>query len=338
MLENGKFYVVFRKPDFFSELALSHSDMNALVEAQMLQKKFNDGLSANIVNLGGTSIDAGHFTVLDMPIGSLQNILNIQNAMEAHIPFGLGSTIDGAYKALMVAHKYQKRLELYVPDRTEALLNKSEDRAIQDAVLPMATEEEINDSLLAEIQAKAHEVDPQQFFGLISEFQQILQNFKINLPTFETMQLTNPAAYGSILDVVNAASQFAQILMQSGVLNTDLGILMEQQAQQQEQEAAGQEEGGDSETPSDSGGSDEAPTQKTEEPTKKKATTENPVGTVKISGTTFRVKTKNGWKYASRGLGSGEGGEAIPGTGAGTDTEGVQEPVGPSVVEPEAED
>lgn len=333
MLEQGKFYVIFKKPDFFSELALAHSDFNQLVEAQMLQKKFNEGLSANIVNLGGTSIDAGHFTVLDMPIGSLQNILNIQNSMEAFVPFGIGSSLDGAYKALMVAHRYQKRIELYMPNRTEELL-KAEDMQ-PDSLMPMASEEEINQNLLAEIQAKSQQVDPQQFFGLISEFQQILQNFKINLPTFETMQLTNPAAYGSILDVVNAASQFAQILMQSGVLNTDLGMMMQEQQAQEEamaQEGNPGEEGG--ETPPEEGGGDseEAPPSG-DEPAKKKASKNYPTGTVKPSGTTYRVKTPDGWKYASRGLAAGEGGVAVPGTGAGTSTEGVESPQGPQIVD-----
>ncbi len=204
--------------------------------------------------------------------------------------------------------------------------------------MPMASEEEINNSLLAELQAKTHQVDPQQFFGLISEFQQILQNFKINLPTFETMQLTNPSAYSSILDVVNAASQFAQILMQSGVLNTDLGMMMQEQQAQEEAQAQEGEEGEGEEgdgPPQDEGGGEDASTQKAEEPAKKKKTTENPIGTTKLSGTTYRVKTKDGWKYASRGLAAGEGGEAVPGTGAGTDTEGIQAPQGPSVVEEE---
>lgn len=331
MIESGKFFVVFKKPDFFSESALAYADLNGLVQAQMLNKKFTDGLAANVANLGGAAIDAGHFVVLDMPLGTLNNILSIQNSMQSYVPFGVGASIDGAYKALRVALKFQKRIELYVPNQTEDLLAKSEEAAPTDTVMPVANEEEINHYLLAEIQAKSQQVDPQQFFGLISEFQQILQNFKINLPTFETMQLTNPSAYSSILDVVNAASQFAQILMQSGVLNTDLGMMMEQQQAQEQaaQEGAPGEEGGEEAASSED---DEGPpTQKAEEPAKKKATREHPIGTVKPSGTTFRIKTPEGWKYASRGLSQGAGGIATPGTGAGTNTEGVEEPQGPVV-------
>lgn len=340
MIESGKYYVVFKKPDFFSENALAYSDLNGLVEAQVLHKKFNDGIAANVTNLGGTTIDAGSYMVLDMPINSLNSLLNIQNSMQTYVPFGVGSTLDGAYKALQVAQKYQKRLELYIPDQTERMLSKSEeqkqsdtsDQKIPDEIMPQASPEEVNDYLLAEIQAKSQQVDPQQFYGLISEFQQILQNFKLNLPTIEMMQLTNPTAYSSILDVVNAASQFAQILMMSGVLNTDLGMMMEQQ-QMQEQAAQQEEQGGDgggeSEGSEDESDSDGPPAQKSEEPSKKKASKENPVGTVKPSGTTFRVKTPEGWKYASRGLGQSAGGFATPGTGAGTNTEGVEAPEGP---------
>lgn len=333
MIETGKFYICFKKPDFRSESALACSDLNALVEAQQLQKKFTDGMMSNVANLGGSSIDAGQFVVLDMPIGSLQNILNIQNTMPAFVPFGIGSTIEGAYKALQVAHKFQKRLELYVPDQTEQLLNKSEEQQ-PDSVMPQATPEDLNEALLAELQAKSQSVNPEEFYGLISEFQQILQNFKINLPTIEMMQFTNPSAYGSILDVVNAASQFAQILMQSGILNTDLGMMMEQQAQMQQQQAAEQQQGdeGGEGPPSDGGDSKEQPASKAEEPAKKKASKEHPIGTVKPSGTTFRVKTPDGWKYASRGLGQGEGGIAQPGTGAGTNTEGIENPQGPQIV------
>lgn len=337
MIEQGKFYVVFKKPDFFSESALSHSDMNGLVEAQFLSKKFNDSLASNVSNLGGTTIDAGHYVVLDMPVSSLNSLLNLQNAFNSYVPFGIGSSIEGAYKAMQVAHKFQKKLELYIPTQTEKLL-KSEDHEenapkTPDMVMPQASPEEVNDHLLAELQAKTHQVDPQQFLGLIGEFQQILQNFKINLPTIEMMQFTNPNAYSAILDVVNAASQFAQVLMQSGVLNTDLGMMMQQQqaeaeaqAQQEQQDAegGGEEGGGD-----DSGGSSDGPTSKGDEPAKKKANKEHPVGTVKQSGTTFRVKTPDGWKYASRGLAAGEGGAAVPGTGAGTGTEGITEPEGP---------
>lgn len=337
MIESGKYFVVFKKPDFFSENALAYSDLNGLVEAQMLSKKFNEGMSANVTNLGGTTIDAGNYTVMDMPISSLNSLLAIQNSIPTYVPFGVGSTLDGAFKALQVAHKYQKRLELYVPSQTESLLAKSEvdpEQKTPDQVMPQASPEEINSYLLAEIQSKSQQVDPQQFFGLISEFQQILQNFKINLPTIEMMQLTNPNAYSSILDVVNAASQFAQILMQSGILNTDLGMMMEQQQMAEEaamqEQAAGEEgsEEGPSSEGGDSGGGDD-PTQKAEEPAKKKASKEHPVGTVKESGTTFRVKTPDGWKYASRGLGQSAGGFATPGTGAGTNTEGIEAPQGP---------
>jgi hypothetical protein len=334
MIETGKYYVCFRKPDFRSEHALACSDLNGLVEAQVLQKKFTDTLMSNVGNLGGSSIDAGNYVILDMPIGSLQNILNIQNSLQAFVPFGIGSTIEGSYKALQVAHKFQKRLELYVPDQTEELLRKSEEKPQPDSVMSQATPEDLNEALLAELQAKSQHVNPEEFYGLISEFQHILQNFKINLPTIEMMQFTNPTAYGAILDVVNAASQFATLLMQSGVLNTDLGMMMQEQAAMEQQASAeqqGGEEGGDA-PPSDGGEEKEQPAEKAEEPAKKKASKEHPIGTVKPSGTTFRVKTPDGWKYASRGLGQGEGGVAQPGTGAGTNTEGIENPQGPQIV------
>jgi len=328
MMSEGFYYVVFRKPDFFAESAIAYSDFNHLVEAQKLQKKFNEGLSANVGNLGGSSIDAGSYTVLSMPTGSLPSLLSLQNSMDAHVAMGVGSTLQGAYAAQKVAVKYQRRVELYVSDKTEQLL-KSEPEENVDAVRPIATEEQVNEALLAEIQAKQAQVDPQQFMGLIAEFQHILQNFKVNMPTIEAMQLTNPAAYSSILEVVNAASQFAQILMQSGVLSTDMAVMMEQQAQM-EQQAAGAEQDPEGGAPPSEGDSEEAPPE-AEPDQKKKPNRENAVGTVKISGKTFRIKTSDGWRYASKGLGAGEGGEAVPGVGAGSSEEGVTEPSGPSV-------
>lgn len=333
MLSEGVYYVVFRKPDFFAESAIAYSDFNHLIEAQKLQKKFNEGLSANVGNLGGSSIDAGQYTVLSMPTGSLPSLLSLQNSMDANVSMGIGSTLDGAYKAQAVACKYGRRVELYVPDKTEQLLKSENPDENVDAVLPMASEEEIHEALMAEMQAKQEQVDPQQFLGLISEFQHILQNFKVNMPTIESMQLTNPAAYSSILEVVNAASQFAQILMQSGVLSTDMAVMMEQQAQA-EQQAAGQAPA-QAEAPAAGGGEEEVPP-KAEPDQKKKPNRENAIGTVKLSGKTFRIKTvdENGkptWKYASRGLSQGPGGVAVPGTGAGGAEEGVINPSGPSV-------
>ncbi len=334
MIQEGRFYVVFRKPDFFAESAIAYSDMNHLVEAQKLQKKFNDGLSANVAHLGGSSIDAGHFTVLDMPLGSLPSLLSIQNSMGTYVAMGVGSSLDGAYKAQQVADKYQRRVELYVPDKTEQLLKSEQENPDEnvDAVFPIASDEEVNEALLAEIKAKSTQIDPQQFQGLIAEFQHILQNFKINMPAIEAMQLTNPTAYASILEVVTAASNFAQILMQSGVLSTDAAVMMEQQ-QQMEEQAQQAEQGG--EAPPDDSGGDEAPPA-ADEPAKKKASHDNAIGTVKLSGKTFRIKTvdENGnptWKYASRGLSQGPGGVAVPGTGAGSAEEGVVAPAGPTM-------
>lgn len=326
MLSEGTYYVVFKKPDFFAESAIAYSDFNHLIEAQKLQKKFNEGLSANVGNLGGSSIDAGQYTVLSMPTGSLPSLLSLQNSMDANVSMGIGSTLDGAYKAQAIACKYGRRVELYIPDKTEQLLKSENPDENVDAVLPMASEEEINEALMAEMQAKQEQVDPQQFLGLIAEFQHILQNFKVNMPAIESMQLTNPAAYSSILEVVNAASQFAQILMQSGVLSTDMAVMMEQQAAGQDPEAQ--------EAPAEGGGEEEAPP-KAEEPEKKKPNRENAIGTVKLSGKTFRIKTigedgKPAWKYASRGLSQGPGGVAVPGTGAGGAEEGVVAPSGPS--------
>ncbi len=262
------------------------------------------------------------------------------------MPFGVASTIEGAYKANKVAHKFQKRLELYVPEKTENLLKTEpyDPHQNPDVLMQQATPEEINGNLLAELQAKTHQVDPQEFFGLINEFQQVLQNFKLNLPTIEMMQLTNPNAYGAILDVVNSASQFAQVLMQSGVLNTDLGNMLQQQQMQQEAEQQAQqqpEEGGESEEEGDdSGGESKGGSSKKDDSKKKskgkpdespkaKGSRDKPVGTVALSGATYRVKTSDGWRYASKGLGQGPGGEAIPGVGAGSSEEGVEEPQGP---------
>ena len=312
MITEGRFFIVLRVPTFMAESHIAAGDLSSLINSQTLQKKFNSTLQNYITNWGGTSIDVGSYKVLDVPLGQLNQVINFQNALNPAIPIGIGSTIDGAHKALAVAIQENKPLSLYVPGKTEDILagkiNKAEESFEPDVQAP-PYEENIEQALNAHIQAMAKEVDPEQFAGLVEDFQMILQNFKINMPAFETMQVTNPAAYSSILEVVGAASNLAQMLLESGILNTDAAMMIQHQHEQEEQQAAEGEEGGD-DTGNDVGGSPDD--------NEAKASKNVPVGTVKKFGSGWRIKTKDdGWKYVNRGLGQGEGGEAVAGTSAG---------------------
>lgn len=344
MIKDGRFFIVFKKPDFSVESALSNSDLNGLVDSQNLSKKFNDSIIANTSVIGGTAIDAGPFVLLNLPLSSLQNVLNIQNSIPVHCSFGVGSTIDGAYTAWKVAQRYGKRIEMYVPGKTEHLI-KAE--IPQDDVMPqMATDEQVNDALISELHAKQLTVNPQDFYGLLGEFQQVLQNFKLNLPTIEMLQLTNPQMYASILDVVMSASNFAQALMQSGVLNPDLGQMLDQQAQAEQQAQMEQEPEGNPEE-DESGGEQESEEDSkkkvdVEEPAKNKPSKEFPIGTTKQSGKSYRIRTLNPetgepeWRYVGRGMIAGASGFPEPGeAGSSGGQEGVAEAQGPQVIEEE---
>ncbi len=338
MIKSGKFFIVLSKPNFMSSAALSNADMNALVDSQQVRSKFEETLRASVVNWGGSVMDAGQHLVVELPVSCLQNVMVLQDRLPAFAAFGVGSSLDGAFCALQVADKYDKRIELYIPDKTENLL-KSEPE--QDDVMQVATPEEINSSLIAELHAKTQAISPEDFQGLLQEFQTVLMNFKVNLPTIETLQVTNPGMYGSILDVVNSATNFAHLLMQAGILNTDLGMLLQQQEAEQaamQAQEGGEGEGGEAPEP---GGSDAPPksdgdkkkSSKPVEPHKLKAFTDIPINSVRRSGKSYRIKTIDPatgevvWRYAGKGLSQGPDGTMVPGAAAGAEggQAGVQE-------------
>ncbi len=321
-----------------SSAALTNADMNALVDNQQIRTEFEGTLRASVTSWGGQVMDAGQHLVVELPVSCLQNVMLLQDRLPAFAAFGVGSTLDGAFCALQVADKYDRRVELYIPDKTENLL-KSEIE--QDDVMLVASPEQVNDHLLAELHAKTQSISPEDFQGLLSEFQQVLMNFKVNLPTIETLQVTNPGMYGSILDVVNSATNFAHILMQAGILNTDLGTLLQQQeaeqAAMQTQEGAEGEggeapESGSSDAPPKSDG-DKKKSSKPTEPNKLKAFTDIPINSVRRSGKSYRIKTIDPntgevvWRYAGKGLSQGPDGTMVPGAAAGAEggQAGVQE-------------
>jgi hypothetical protein len=280
-----------------------------------------------------------------MPISSLNSLINLQNSVPFFCQFGVGSTLDGAYKALLNAQQNGKKIETYVPHKTEGMISKSDENDVKSDLVqqPDLSSQEANSFLLAELQAKAHSIDPDHFAGLIQEFQQVLQNFKLNLPGIEAMQLTNPQAYQAILNVVMSTSNLAQSLLESGILNSDLANVYKQQeeaeAQQQQEQEAPPEEAGPPSDQEPAAEKDEKVAE-AEPPAKKKASTQFPVGTVKLSGLTYRIKTidENGnptWRYASKGLSSGPGGVPVPGAKAGTAKEGIEDPAGAVVTEDE---
>lgn len=333
MIQAGKYYVALKRPDFGASSGLSGSDLSALVEAQRNQSKLIGTLSASVSNMGGSSVEVGNFIVLEMPLGSLGKLSDLQRSCNVLMPFGVGSTINGAYLALQVAEKYGKSMELYVPGKTENLFKNEE---------PISPEQDAEHAIQAELQAKAHQVSPEQFMGILTEFQVILQNFKANLPSIEILQITNPAAYSAILDVVNASSMFADSLLQSGILSPDLAVAAQQQAQMAAEQAM--QEDGEGEAPPEDGDSEgdseEESKKKTEEGSSEELKPNNqyPLGSIRPAARGFRIKVKNpdgtiGWKYASSGLGPDGAGGAGPAVGAGSrggevlpDEPGVEEP------------
>ena len=310
MITTGTFYAVLRKPSFQAEANIANGDFKRLVEAQQYQKVFNDTISNYLINWGATCIEMNSFKVLECPLGVLDQIKTFQNSLPVTICLGIGSTMEGAYKALLLAEKKQTTLELYVAGKTEQDLGfaKSEDAPAPDMVQPPAFHENVEQALDAQIRAAGHKIQPDEFAGLVESFQMVLQNFKLNMASFESLQVTNPTAYASILDVVQASSQMAQMLLESGILNTDAAMMAQHQNDVQEQ----QQGDGEEEDPNAMGGSPDDD--------KAKASKNLPVGTVKRYASGWRIKTKDGgWKYVNRGLGRGEGGEIAAGTSAGVE-------------------
>lgn len=311
MVTEGVFYLVFRKPSLATESKIANGDLTALINAQMIQDKLNNTISGYCTNFGAQTLDVGGFKVLTVPLGFLGNVKNMQENLPVSIAMGIGSTIDGAYLALQLAQKNNKPLELYVKGKTEKELGLAKSEGQEpDLVQPPEYHENVEQALDAQIRAAGHQIDPDAFAGLVQDFQMILQNFKITLPSIETMQVTNPTAYSAILDVVQASSSLAQMLLESGILNSDAAMMVQHQAEQEDQQNQDEQP---EEDKGDIGGSPN-------DENKAKASKNLPVGTVKRYSSGWRIKTSDGsWKYVNHGVARGADGGIGPGASAGAE-------------------
>lgn len=161
----------------------------------------------------------------------------------------------------------------------------------------------INEKLIAEIEDKITKIDPKVFQGIVAELADLIEQFKGNLAQLQMLQFTAPDTYNNILSIFQTLTTLAQIMLVNGDLPTDSDVVSQQVAQQIQdvaQQQASSPEGGGGEQDDGVDGRNVAP-----------------VGTVKwvnVNGTMRpRVKTAEGWKYATSGFGGSPGKPATGG-------------------------
>jgi len=163
----------------------------------------------------------------------------------------------------------------------------------------------INEKLIAEIEDKITQIDPKIFQGIVAELAELMEEFKGNLSQLQMLQFTSPDTYNNILGIFQTLTTLAQIMLVNGDLPTDSDVVSQQVAQQI-QDVAGQQASGDS-APEGGGESDDG--------VDGRGTA--PIGTIKwvnVNGTMRpRVKTADGWKYATSGFGGSAGRPATGG-------------------------
>lgn len=159
---------------------------------------------------------------------------------------------------------------------------------------PRGEGEKANHQLLDEIKQKILAINPLIFKGVIEELADLIDDFKQNMPTYEMLQFTMPDAYNNLLSIMGTLSTLAQLMMQNGDLPTDQSVVSvaANDAIMQNVDQAG----GGSGSPKD------------DEGLKKKRQT-YPVGTIMNNGANGkpRIKTADGWRYVSAGLGASVG-------------------------------
>ncbi len=165
--------------------------------------------------------------------------------------------------------------------------------------------EMINEKLIAEIEDKITQIDPKIFQGIVAELAELMEEFKGNLSQLQMLQFTSPDAYNNILSIFQTLTTLAQIMLVNGDLPTDQDVVSQQVAQQIQDVAGAQSQ----EQPSSGGG------EQGDDGVDGRNTA--PIGTIKwvnVNGTMRpRVKTADGWKYATSGFGGSAGRPAAGG-------------------------
>jgi len=168
--------------------------------------------------------------------------------------------------------------------------------AVNNIDLPQY-KEIINEKLISEIEDKITQIDPQIFEGIVAELAELLEEFKGNLSQLQMLQFTSPDAYNNILQIMQTLTTLAQIMLINGDLPTDQDVVSQQVSQQiqdvaQSQQASVAPGGGEEQKVGDGRGT-------------------VPIGTIKWvnQGGKMRprVKTSEGWKYATQGFGGSAG-------------------------------
>ncbi len=161
----------------------------------------------------------------------------------------------------------------------------------------------INEKLIAEIEDKITQIDPKIFQGIVAELAELMEEFKGNLAQLQMLQFTSPDAYNNILSIFQTLTTLAQIMLVNGDLPTDSDVVSQQVSQQIQDVASAQATGADAGATQEDDGVDGRNTA--------------PIGTIKwvnVNGTMRpRVKTAEGWKYATSGFGGSAGRPATGG-------------------------
>jgi len=71
------------------------------------------------------------------------------------------------------------------------------------------------------------------FKDKVSDIETVLNNFKNHLSAFEMIQVTNPNAYESLLELASCMINLAQILLENGVLKTDKEVEKDQELKEE---------------------------------------------------------------------------------------------------------
>lgn len=183
------------------------------------------------------------------------------------------------------------------PGVKDGVQQPSGEQPVSNIDLPQY-KEIINEQLIAEIEDKITQIDPKIFQGIVAELAELMEEFKGNLSQLQMLQFTSPDTYNNILSIFQTLTTLAQIMLINGDLPTDSDVVSQQVAQQI-QEVAGSQSGesGSGAPEEGEGGPDGRNTA--------------PIGTIKwvnVNGTMRpRVKTADGWKYATSGFGGSAG-------------------------------